>query len=152
MPPFGPDLHRWVAETSLPNLNAICAALILAAWLIYWIGRDLWRWAGRRRHGVFFHPFQSRIRYSWRRFAYVHLPKGMACLDIPKYRQALLLAVILAANIFGLRFRTQSWTQAQKRAGSLAVINLIPLCSGVSFGLPADLLHVDRQMLAWFHR
>ncbi|KAI2732829.1 hypothetical protein DTO013E5_10246 [Penicillium roqueforti] len=59
---------------------------------------------------------------------------------------------MLAANIFGLRFRTQSWTQAQKRAGSLAVINLIPLCSGVSFGLPADLLHVDRQMLAWFHR
>ncbi|CAG8197248.1 unnamed protein product [Penicillium nalgiovense] len=152
MPPFGPDLHRWVAETSLPNLYAICAALILAAWLIYWIGRDLWRWAWRRRHGVFFHPFQSRIRHSWRRFAYVHLPKGMACLDIPKYRQALLLAVMLAANIFGLRFRTQSWTQAQKRAGSLAVINLIPLCSGVSFGLPADLLHVDRQMLAWFHR
>lgn len=31
------------------------------------------------------------------------------------------------------------------------MINLIPLCSGVSFGLPVDLLYVDRQMLAWFH-
>ncbi|OQD77360.1 hypothetical protein PENANT_c110G04200, partial [Penicillium antarcticum] len=34
----------------------------------------------------------------------------------------------------------------------MAVINLVPLCTGISFGLPADLLHVDRQMLAWFHR
>ena len=144
MPPIESDLHRWIAETSLPNLYAICAALILAAWLIYWIGRDVWRWAWRRR--------QSRIRQAWRRFAHVHLPKVMARLDIPKYRPALLLAVMLAANVFGLRFRTHSWTEAQKRAGSLAVINLIPLCTGVSFGLPAHLLHVDRHMLAWFHR
>ncbi|KAI3094638.1 hypothetical protein CBS147333_9956 [Penicillium roqueforti] len=89
---------------------------------------------------------------SWRQFAYVHLPKGMSWLDISQYRQALVLAVMLAANIVGLRLRTHSWTKAQKRAGSLAVINLIPLCTGVSFGFPADLLHVDRHMLAWFHR
>lgn len=152
MPPIESNLHRWVDETSLPNLYAACAALILATWLIYWIGRDVWRCVWRRRHVVFRHPFQSKIRRSWRRFAYVHLPKGMTWLDVPKYRQALVLAVMLAANVFGLRFRTHSWTEAQKRAGSLAVINLIPLCTGVSFGLPADLLHVDRQMLAWFHR
>lgn len=34
----------------------------------------------------------------------------------------------------------------------MAVINFVRLCTGISFGLPADLLHVDRQMLAWFHR
>ncbi|KAJ5500673.1 hypothetical protein N7453_009724 [Penicillium expansum] len=88
----------------------------------------------------------------WRQFAYVYLPKGMSWLDISQYRQALVLAVMLAANIVGLRLRTHSWREAQKRAGSLAVINLIPLCTGMSFGLPADLLHVDRHMLAWFHR
>ncbi|KAJ6038448.1 hypothetical protein N7460_008219 [Penicillium canescens] len=34
----------------------------------------------------------------------------------------------------------------------MAVINIVPLCTGISFGFSADLLHVDRQMLAWFHR
>ncbi|KAJ5775847.1 uncharacterized protein N7511_000858 [Penicillium nucicola] len=68
------------------------------------------------------------------------------------YRQALALAVMLAGNIVGLRLRAHSWVEVQKRAGSMAVINLVPLCTGISFGLPADLLHVDRQMLAWFHR
>ncbi|OQE65759.1 hypothetical protein PENNAL_c0198G09455, partial [Penicillium nalgiovense] len=89
---------------------------------------------------------------SWRRLAFVHLPKCLYWLDIPNYREALILAVMLAANIVGLRLRAHSWAEAQKRAGSLAVINLVPLCTGISFGLPADLLHVDRQMLAWFHR
>ncbi|KAF3004643.1 hypothetical protein E8E15_000933 [Penicillium rubens] len=89
---------------------------------------------------------------SWRRLAFVHLPKCLHWLDIPNYREALILAVMLAANIVSLRLRAHSWAEAQKRAGSLAVINLVPLCTGISFGLPADLLHVDRQMLAWFHR
>ncbi|CAG8340362.1 unnamed protein product [Penicillium salamii] len=76
----------------------------------------------------------------------------MTWLGIPKYRQALVLEVMLAVNVFGLRFRAHTWMETQKRAGSLAVINLIPLCTGMSFGLPADLLHVDRHILARFHR
>lgn len=152
MPPIGSDLYRWFAGTSLPNLYAISAAAVLSIWLIYWLGRGVWRWARGRRHVGFCRPFQLKMLGSWRQFAYVHLPKGMSWLDISQYRQALVLTVMLAANIVGLRLRTHSWREAQKRAGSLAVINLIPLCTGVSFGFPADLLHVDRHMLAWFHR
>ncbi|CAG8878827.1 unnamed protein product [Penicillium nalgiovense] len=152
MPPTGSKWYRWIADTSLPNLYAISAAIILAICLIYWLARDVCLWMWTRRHVVFRFPFRSRMLGSWRRLAFVHLPKCLYWLDIPNYREALILAVMLAANIVGLRLRAHSWAEAQKRAGSLAVINLVPLCTGISFGLPADLLHVDRQMLAWFHR
>ncbi|KAJ5611987.1 hypothetical protein N7510_005181 [Penicillium lagena] len=29
---------------------------------------------------------------------------------------------------------------------------MTPLCLGINFGFPADVLHIDRQTLAWFHR
>jgi hypothetical protein len=152
MPLTGSKWYRWIADTSLPNLYAISAAIILAICLIYWLARDVSLWMWTRHHVVFLFPFRSRMLGSWRRLAFVHLPKCLHWLDIPNYREALILAVMLAANIVGLRLRAHSWAEAQKRAGSLAVINLVPLCTGISFGLPADLLHVDRQMLAWFHR
>ncbi|KAI2670183.1 hypothetical protein LCP963914a_9874 [Penicillium roqueforti] len=51
-----------------------------------------------------------------------------------------------------LAYEAESWMTAQRRAGSLAVIHVIPLCLGINFGFPADLLHLDRQTMAWLHR
>jgi hypothetical protein len=152
MAPIGSKWYQWIADASLPNLYAISAAIAIAICLTYWFTRDVWRWAWTGRHVFCRHPFRSKILVPWRRFAFVHLPRYMHWLDISNYRQALILAVMIAGNIVGLRLRAHSWAEAQKRAGSMAVINIVPLCTGISFGFPADLLHVDRQMLAWFHR
>ncbi|KAJ5829179.1 uncharacterized protein N7525_007432 [Penicillium rubens] len=152
MPPTGSKWYRWIADTSLPNLYATSAAIIIAICLIYWLARDVWLWVWTRRHVISRRPFRSKTIGSWRRLVFVHLPKCLRWLDIPNYREARNLTVMLTANIVGLRLRAHSWAEAQKRAGSLAVINVVPLCTGISFGLLADLLHVDRQILAWFHR
>jgi hypothetical protein len=67
-------------------------------------------------------------------------------------QQTSAILILLTANIIVLTYRAETWAAAQKRAGSLALIHIIPLCSGINFGFPADLLHFDRQDFAWFHR
>ncbi|KAJ5642499.1 hypothetical protein N7490_006499 [Penicillium lividum] len=89
---------------------------------------------------------------AWRSFLYIHLSTVFRHLDIAEFHQALTIAILFTANIVVLTYGAESWTAAQRRAGSLAIIHIIPLCPGINFGFPADLLHLDRQVLAWFHR
>ena len=145
-------LVRWISDLSVPELYSIGAACVLVAWLIYWLGRDVWLWIWRRRHGAFWRAWNAKLPGSWRRMLLVYLPQGLRWLDISTYPQALTVAFLLAANIFGISFRTHSWIEVQKKAGALAVIHFLPLCTGMTFGLPADLLHIDRQTFAWLHR
>lgn len=145
-------LVRWISDLSVPELYSIGAACVLVAWLIYWLGRDVWLWVWRRRHGASWRAWNAKLPGSWRRMLLVYLPKGLRWLDISTYPQTLTVAFLLAANTFGISFRTHSWIEVQKKAGALAVIHFLPLCTGMTFGLPADLLHIDRQTFAWLHR
>ena len=95
---------------------------------------------------------RQRHVISWRRLLNSPLPWIFRKVDIDTYREGLAVATFFAANILGLSLWTHSWAGAQRRAGSLAVIHLIPLCTGLTFGLPADILHIDRQTMAWTHR
>lgn len=63
-----------------------------------------------------------------------------------------MLTILLASNIVVLRLKTPTLAAVQRRAGSLAAVNIIPLCTGMNFGLPASLLCLNRHDLAWFHR
>jgi hypothetical protein len=78
------------------------------------------------------------------------LPKGVQWIDISTYRQDLTVVIQFAVNIVALRLGTNSLHTARIRAGSLAIIHMTPLCLGINFGFPADVLHIDRQ--TWFHR
>lgn len=62
------------------------------------------------------------------------------------------LIVLVIVNIVALSLATQSWREAQKRAGALAVFYLLPLCTGFTFGLVADIFHMNRHTMAWLHR
>lgn len=145
-------LVAWISGLSVPELYSIGAACVLVVWWIYWLGREVCLWLWRRRHRVSWRASNTQMPGSWRLLLFVHFPKGLRWLDISTYSQLLTVAFLLAANIFGISFRTHSWTEVQTKAGALAVIHFLPLCTGMSFSLPADLLHIDRQTFAWLHR
>lgn len=58
----------------------------------------------------------------------------------------------LAANIFCLTFRVPSISDAGRRAGMLALINLSPLLLGFHLGFVADLLGLSLQAFRRIHR
>jgi hypothetical protein len=62
------------------------------------------------------------------------------------------VTVLLAANIVVLVFRADTWHTIMRRAGQLAVLDLVPLCFGMHFGLPAEIFRIDRSTFACFHR
>lgn len=63
-----------------------------------------------------------------------------------------LVALLITANIFPLAVWSRSWMTVQRQAATLAVINLAPLWTGLTFGFPADILGIDRPTLVWSHR
>ena len=125
---------------------------ILLSWLLYILGRSVSLGIWHRRRLVSWHSISSQLSEPWRQWMCVYLPKLSQWIGISTFSQALAVAILIAANIVALAFRTTSWHTAKIRAGSLAVIHLIPLCLGFNFGFPADLLHLDRETFAWFHR
>jgi hypothetical protein len=145
-------LLAWISSLSAPELYSLGAACVLVVWLLYWLGRDVCLWGWRQCHGVFWRASKSQQPSTWQRLLFVYLPRTLQWLDISTYVQALTVALLLAANFIGVGFRTNSWTERQRRAGALAVIHFLPLCTGLTFGLPADLLHMNRQTFAWLHR
>ncbi|OJZ80214.1 hypothetical protein ASPFODRAFT_212801 [Aspergillus luchuensis CBS 106.47] len=67
-------------------------------------------------------------------------------------RLAYQLGVLLGANIVLLLVSAHGWADVQQRAAKLAVLNLLPLGTGLTFGLPAHLLGISRSAVAWLHR
>ena len=63
-----------------------------------------------------------------------------------------MVVLLLTVNILPLVLRVRSWATVHRRAASLAVINLIPLWTGLTFGFPAHLLGIDWSAVAWMHR
>jgi len=80
------------------------------------------------------------------------VPRVFSWLDIASCHQALVVSILSAANIVVLTIGADSWATTQRRAGNLAVIHMIPLCTGFNFGFPATLLLVDLQALSSVHR
>jgi len=64
----------------------------------------------------------------------------------------LLQSVYFAAIIFCLRYEVSSVSKAGLRAANLALINLVPLLSGPSFNVLADLLGISLGTFRRFHR
>ena len=140
--------------SSLPitALYGLVSVAIILSWLLYILGRHVSVFIWCRRHIVSWQSICSRLSDPWRRWMCVNLPKAFRWMDISSYCQALTIVTLFAANIVTLRLGTKSWHVMGTRAGSLAIIHMIPLCVGLNFGFPADVLHIDRQTLAWFHR
>ena len=144
-------LYQWCLKLPIAQIYAVVAALLLTGWLLCIIAKCMstWAWNNRRVVG---RSVSSHVPNSWNHVRYFTLPRLFQCIDICTRAQALGIAVLMSANLVALLIETPSWTTTQQRAGSLAVIHLIPLCTGVNFGFPADLLHLDRSVMAWFHR
>ncbi|KGO67557.1 hypothetical protein PITC_094260 [Penicillium italicum] len=152
MPPVAASIHQWAKRITIPDLYAISASVLILIWLIYWLGKRAAFWIGRVRHVVCRRWIISRLPGSWRRFYFIYLPTGLRWLDISTHHQGIAIVILFTANTIGLMLHTDSWSEAQRRAGALAVIHPILLCTGLTFGLPGDILHLDRQVLAWCHR
>ncbi|GKZ63587.1 hypothetical protein AnigIFM49718_001211, partial [Aspergillus niger] len=80
------------------------------------------------------------------------LPWLLQTIDIATALEAILVGVLLGANIVLLLVSAHGWADVQQRAAKLAVVNLLPLGMGLTFGLPAHLLGISRSAVAWWHR
>ncbi|GKZ75295.1 hypothetical protein AnigIFM50267_004637, partial [Aspergillus niger] len=80
------------------------------------------------------------------------LPWLLQAIDIATALEAILVGVLLGANIVLLLVSAHGWADVQQRAAKLAVVNLLPLGMGLTFGLPAHLLGISRSAVAWSHR
>ncbi|CAG8235185.1 unnamed protein product [Penicillium salamii] len=152
MPPVAANIYRWAKRISIPELYAISAFILLAIWLIYWFGRSAILGVARLHRIVSRRWIASQLPGSWRRFYFFYLPTGLRWIDISTYHQGIAIVIMFTVNIIGLTLRIDSWNEAQRRAGPFAIIHLIPLCTGLTFGVPADILRLDRQVMAWCHR
>ncbi|CAG8359722.1 unnamed protein product [Penicillium salamii] len=152
MPPVAASIFRWAKRFSIPELYAISASILLAIWLIYWFGRSAVLRVARLHRIVSRRWIVSRLPGPWRRFHFIYLPNGLRWIDISTHHHGIAMVILFTANVIGLTLRIASWNEVQRRAGSFAIIHLIPLCTGLTFGLPADILHLDRQVMAWCHR
>ena len=98
----------------------------------------------------------ARLEYTNARllatFALCPIPQRLAMARHINILAAADSSVPARSQYLWYKLRTHSWTEVQTKAGALAVIHFLPLCTGMSFSLPADLLHIDRQTFAWLHR
>lgn len=141
MPPIAAKFRAWFLEVSFPSKYGFCAAVLLSLWLLLCAGRVCTAWIFKLHHMV-----------TWKRLIQSPAPRIMQRLDIDSYLKGFIIAASVTANIIVLAFRTRSWPEAQKRSGALAVIHLLPLCSGLTFSLVSDLCHISRETLSWLHR
>ncbi|CEJ58365.1 hypothetical protein PMG11_07023 [Penicillium brasilianum] len=141
MAPVAVKLSHWLSGVSLPGKYGLCAALILLACVSYHIGRDCLAWSLKLQRAV-----------SWRRFLQSPVPSILYYLDILSYIKCLLLVALLTSNVVVLVFAAQSFTEVQRRAGSMAVIYLFPLFASPTFSQTSSLCRLSRDTLAWAHR
>ena len=132
---------QWLAKTSVQDKFGLCGLLAIIGLICYSFGRQF--------GGLLF--WQQHVG-SWRRLFHAPTPTVLHWLDIPSCFRGVVLAALVAANIIAISLHTQSWAEVQKRAGCLAVIHFVPLCSGFSFSLPAHVFRVERTTFQWTHR
>lgn len=131
----------WLGSVPIQNKYSLCALLALLCWLVYCLGCQL---------GCLLRTVRSIV--SRKRIFLRPIPYAIQCLDIPSYSRGSIVVALLVANIIALSFQTQIWADVQKRPGCLAVSHLLPLRTGFSFSLPADVCRVNRDTFEWAHR
>jgi hypothetical protein len=141
MPPITSKIHSWFTNISIPDKYGLCLAALLLVWLVYWLGRRYSCWVLRVHRVV-----------SWRRLLQSPVPLILRWFDISSWLQLSVITVLISANIVVVSLSANSFAEVQKRAGSLAVIHLLTLCSGFTFSLPSDICNMDRNTLGWLHR
>ncbi|EDP53668.1 hypothetical protein KXV52_005904 [Aspergillus fumigatus] len=134
-------LRDWAAHLPYADWYGICLAVWLGVWLITRFTYQLGLWVLHRS-----------LTASVRRCAGSQLPSLLRYLDMSTTSELFLVTLLLVANALLLVFSTHRWVDIQRRAANLAVYNLLPLCTGLTFGLPTHLLGINRSSFAWMHR
>lgn len=140
MPPTTSPWYDQISHIPQTDWYGICAAIALGSWVVWRCASRCGRWAIR------WHVTQIR-----RALGYA-LPRPFSHLDMATVQQGSLVALLLTVNILPLVLQTRSWATAHRRAANLAVINLVPLWTGFTFGFPAHLLGIRWSAVAWMHR
>ncbi|RDH26940.1 hypothetical protein BDQ94DRAFT_164054 [Aspergillus welwitschiae] len=91
----------------------------------------------------------TRLVYNLGRWT---LPWLLQTINIATALNGILVRVLLGANSLNLLVSAHSWADVQQRAEKLAVLNLLPLDTGLTFGLPAHLRGIRRSAVVWSHR
>ena len=137
MPPATSLLYVRISQT---DWYGICAVIILGSWLgwrlAYRSCRCIFRWHIMHLHRLLSSP----------------LPRPFYQLDMATIQEGLIVVFLLTVNILPLVIRSRSWMVVHRRAANIAVMNLVPLWTGLTFGLPAHLLGVKWSTVSWMHR
>ncbi|GCB25486.1 hypothetical protein AAWM_08371 [Aspergillus awamori] len=141
MPPALSDQYEQASQIYSVDWYGIWVAALLGVWLIARLAYQLGRWT-----------VQRHITASLGRRLGRELPWLLQTIDIATALAAILVGVLLGANIALLLVSANGWADVQQRAAKLAVLNLLPLGTGLTFGLPAHLLGISRSAVAWSHR
>ncbi|KAI3053325.1 hypothetical protein CBS147353_11501 [Aspergillus niger] len=141
MPPALSDLYEQATQTQPVDWYGIWVAALLGVWLLTRLAYQLGRWT-----------VQRHIAASIGRRLGRELPWLLQAIDIATALEAILVGVLLGANIVLLLVSAHGWADVPQRAAKLAVLNLLPLGTGLTFGLPAHLLGISHSAVAWSHR
>ncbi|KAI2812351.1 hypothetical protein CBS115989_10536 [Aspergillus niger] len=141
MPPALSDQYEKASQSFSVDWYGIWVAALLGVWLIARLAYQLGRCT-----------VQRHIEASLGRCFGRELPWLLQTIDIATTLAAILVGVLLGANIVLLLVSAHGWADVQQRAAKLAVLNLLPLGTGLTFGLPAHLLGISRSTVAWSHR
>ncbi|KAI3049337.1 hypothetical protein CBS147353_11684 [Aspergillus niger] len=134
-------MYKQATQIQYVDWYGIWVAALLGVWLIARLAHQLGRWTVQRPIAV---SLGRRIGHE--------LPWLAQTIDISTAFEAILVVVLLGANIVLLLVSAHGWADIQQRAAKLAVLNLLPLSTGLTFGLPAHLLGISRSAVAWLHR
>ncbi|GJP87288.1 hypothetical protein CBS63078_11264 [Aspergillus niger] len=140
MPPALSDLYEQATQTQPVDWYGIWVAALLGVWLLTRLAYQLGRWT-----------VQRHIAASIGRRLGRELPWLLQAIDIAIALEAILVGVLLGANIVLLLVSAHGWADVQQRAVKLAVLNLLALGTGLTFGLPAYLLGISYSAVAWSH-
>ena len=141
-----------IIALSIPQIYGAVLAAICLTWLSCAYGTLLVAWCWRKGKYILWPRLLSHVPEAWRQRGYFIVCTCLRWIDINDTAQGFFVAVLLATNILVLLFGADSWHTIMRRAGSLAVIHLVPLCFGMHFGLPAEIFRIDRNTFACFHR
>jgi len=95
---------------------------------------------------------EAFLLWANKHFVYPQLLRRHRYLGPWSRADVLLQSVYFAVIVFCLRYKVSSISKAGQRAANLSLINLVPLLSGPSFNVLADLLGISLSMFRRLHR
>ncbi|OJZ80327.1 hypothetical protein ASPFODRAFT_89318, partial [Aspergillus luchuensis CBS 106.47] len=120
MSPTLSDLYKRATQIQYVDWYGIWIAALLGAWLLTRLAYQLGRWT-----------VQRHIAASLGRRLGRELPWLLQAIDIATAFDAILVGMLLGANIILLLVSAHGWADVQQRAAKLAVLNLLPLGTGL---------------------